>query len=147
MSSAHSYASSLPCSELFTSGPAFIRFWRQRLSHVVMTHVVTLSCAVICHMAAAPASQIAWDSYFLLPSPNAEGCCSWLIAEATPCPVQGQKHALDAAQFIANAAAEHPGKVVVLALGPLTNIALAYKVDAAVRTRLVSSIPYRPSAA
>lgn len=59
------------------------------------------------------------------------------IASMSMRAVQGQKHSLDAAQFIANASGEHPGEVVVLALGPLTNIALAYKVDAAVRTRLV----------
>ena len=51
--------------------------------------------------------------------------------------VQGQKHSLDAAQFIARAAAEHPGKVVVLALGPLTNIALAFKVNTDVDKNLV----------
>ncbi|KAK9847787.1 hypothetical protein WJX84_001186 [Apatococcus fuscideae] len=50
--------------------------------------------------------------------------------------VEGKKHSLTAAQFIANAASEHPGEVVVLALGPVTNIALAYKVDPQLRTRL-----------
>ena len=51
--------------------------------------------------------------------------------------LQGQKHSLNAAQFIAKAAAEHPGQVTVLALGPLTNIALAFKVNPDVDKLLV----------
>ena len=59
---------------------------------------------------------------------------------------QGHKHSLNAAQFIANAATEYPGEVVVLALGPLTNIALTYKVKPDIAGLLVSVSGVLPAA-
>lgn len=52
--------------------------------------------------------------------------------------MQGLKHEKAAAQFIVDTCQRHPGKVHVLALGPLTNLALAAKLDEQLGQRLVS---------
>jgi inosine-uridine nucleoside N-ribohydrolase len=54
-------------------------------------------------------------------------------------PAQGQKHELDAADFMADAVAQHPGEVCILALGPLTNLALAMQRHPALATHVVSA--------
>ena len=54
-------------------------------------------------------------------------------------PLQGQKHELDAADFMADAVAQHPGEVCILALGPLTNLALAMQRHPALATHVVSA--------
>lgn len=45
-----------------------------------------------------------------------------------------------AAEFIVRMAAEHPGQVTVLALGPLTNLALALHLDPSLPEKLVSRL-------
>lgn len=48
--------------------------------------------------------------------------------------------ALSAAQLICEAANEFPGEVVVLALAPLTNVALALRLDPSVAIKLKSLV-------
>ena len=54
--------------------------------------------------------------------------------------MQGTKHAHSAAHFIADCAKRYKGEVTVLALGPLTNIALAVQLDADLISQLVGHI-------
>lgn len=54
-------------------------------------------------------------------------------------PVQGLRHESNAAQFIVDACARQPGEVHILALGPLTNIAMAAKLDAQLGQKLVTA--------
>jgi uridine nucleosidase len=54
------------------------------------------------------------------------------------------KHTSSAAQFIAEFVRDHPGDVSILALGPLTNIALAMKHDSSMAQNVVSELAVHP---
>lgn len=56
---------------------------------------------------------------------------SWL-------PLQGRKFDKSAAEFIADTVSRDPGNVSILALGPLTNIAMAFQVGPEVARNVVS---------
>ena len=51
--------------------------------------------------------------------------------------MQGLRHEKNAAQFIVDVCSRYPGEVHILALGPLTNIALAAKLDEQLGQKLV----------
>ena len=53
--------------------------------------------------------------------------------------MQGLKSELQAANFIAERCREMPGQVHVLALGPLTNLALAFQLDPQLASNMVCS--------
>lgn len=51
--------------------------------------------------------------------------------------MQGSKHENSAAEFISEIVRESPNNVTILALGPLTNIALAMQLDGSVAQNVV----------
>jgi inosine-uridine nucleoside N-ribohydrolase len=53
------------------------------------------------------------------------------------CLEQGLVHSLSAAHFLVDMCARYPGEVTILALGPLTNIAMAMKLDASIVNNMV----------
>lgn len=53
---------------------------------------------------------------------------------------QGVAIATPAARFIAEMVLAHPGEVTILALGPLTNIALAMQYEPRVASHMVRSL-------
>jgi inosine-uridine nucleoside N-ribohydrolase len=53
------------------------------------------------------------------------------------CLEQGLVHSLSAAHFLVDMCARYPGQVTILALGPLTNIAMAMNLDASIVDNMV----------
>lgn len=58
---------------------------------------------------------------------------------------QGVAIATPAARFIAEMVLAHPGEISILALGPLTNIALAMQYDPRVSSHMVRSLSHTAS--
>lgn len=54
--------------------------------------------------------------------------------------LQGLKDEKDAAQFIVDMCSRFPGEIHILALGPLTNIALACQLDPKLGQKLVCNV-------
>lgn len=63
----------------------------------------------------------------------------WIECLSLPV-LQGRKFDKSAAQFIADKVRSDPGNVSVLALGPLTNIAMAFQISPEVARDIVSSL-------
>ena len=54
--------------------------------------------------------------------------------------MQGVAVSMSAAQFLTDTCAKYPGRVTVLALAPLTNVALAMQLDPQFATNMVSTL-------
>ena len=73
-------------------------------------------------------------------TPGRYHCANDGLLQYLPCcgvPVQGQPVQLSAAMFICETVAAHPGRVTLLALASLTNVAMAMKHDPTLAGNLV----------